>query len=183
MENSCSNNLFKSLRRDAAPRTLITRYAQISEAMKKIIKILVFWASLLPLISYAGAWGTGSFENDSALDWVYDLERSKSASYLLNVFKAIPVGSYIDVDTCSAAIAAADVVASLKDGETIHLPESVKKWVVKNQASYRPTFSGMALEAIVFCKSSEYSELSQLWNEAAPEEWLSEVSKIEARLK
>ncbi len=39
-----------------------------------MIRILFICLTLLPSLTYAGAWGVGSFENDSALDWAYELE-------------------------------------------------------------------------------------------------------------
>jgi Domain of unknown function (DUF4259) len=152
-------------------------------SMNKIMKIALASSLFLASHAYAGTWGTGSFDNDSAADWVYELEQSKTTRYLLTVFNAVPSEGYIEVDGCSAAIAAADVAASLKDGKTEHLPKVVAAWVQDNNLGYKPILATMAIQALSFCKSTKRSELAQLWQEATPKQWLSQVSEIEARLQ
>lgn len=147
--------------------------------MNKLIGFIMVFSSQV----YAGVWGTGSFENDSAADWAYELDLTKPASYLLAVFNAIPPNGYIDADACSVAIAAADVTASLKDGKTENLPPSVATWVVISKREYKPFFATKALEAIGYCKNTERSEIAQLWSEGDPQQWLDQVLKIETRLK
>ncbi|MGR6874022.1 DUF4259 domain-containing protein [Pseudomonas sp. HK3] len=151
--------------------------------MKKLTEITVLALMIVVSNAHAGSWGAGSFENDSAADWVYELESSKSPSFLLTVFAVVPPAGYIEVDTCSAAIAAADVVAALKDGKTKQLPKVVATWVKSNESGYKPNMATKALEVISFCKSMKRSELAQLWKEGQSNNWLSQISKIEARLQ
>ena len=151
--------------------------------MNKIFEIVLVSVLLFASHAYAGTWGVGSFENDSAADWAYELEKSKTTRYLLTVFNALPSEGYIEVDVCSAAIAAADVAASLKDGKTEHLPKAVAVWVQSNRLGYKPILATKAIQAISFCKNIERSELAQLWQEATAKQWLSLVLGIEARLQ
>ena len=59
-----------------------------------------------------GAWGLGIFDNDSALDWVYDLVESTGTTVLREAFDNVINGEeYIDVDFGSAAVAAASIIA------------------------------------------------------------------------
>lgn len=147
------------------------------------IRLSVLSLLLITQNVIAGAWGYGSFENDSAADWVYELEGAKNAQYLLTVFNAIPKKSYIDMDTCAAAIGAAEVTASLKDGNITKLPKEASTWVIANKESFKSNFSIKALEALELCKSTKHSELAQLWNESSPKQWLESVSEVEIRLK
>lgn len=146
-------------------------------------EISVLALMILASNAHAGAWGEGSFENDSAADWVYELQGSKSPSFLLTVFATVPPAGYIEVDTCAAAIAAADVVAALKDGKTKLLPKVVATWVKSNELGYKPNMATKALEVISFCKNMKRSELAQLWKEGKSNNWLSQISKIEVRLQ
>ncbi|MEH8016264.1 DUF4259 domain-containing protein [Rheinheimera muenzenbergensis] len=131
----------------------------------------------------AGTWGVGSFENDSASDWVYELEQKKGSGKLLDTIRAVFTPQYIEVDTCSSAIAAAEVVASIKSGNYEPLPESLKKWALENKDVYEPEMSKFTLQALQICKNTKKSELAQLWSESGAEEWLSSIGTLEAKLK
>ena len=74
--------------------------------MNKINKILLAISIILSPHTYSSAWDYGSFDNDSASDWVYELEKSKTARYLLDLFNTVPSSGYIEVGACSVAIAA-----------------------------------------------------------------------------
>jgi hypothetical protein len=132
---------------------------------------------------YAGAWGAASFENDMAGDWGYELEKSNDSTLLLNTLTAVMFDGYIDSDLCSSAVAATDVVASLKDSKIENLPDGIVKWVEDNKELYEPEMSKLALKALEECKDKKRSELSQLWAESKSNEWLNEVAKLEIRLK
>lgn len=157
--------------------------AKKESSMNKIIRISSIAILFTSLQVFAGSWGVGSFENDGAADWAYELEQSKSALYLLSVFNSIPSKGYIEVDSCSVAIAAADVAAALKDGKASNLPKSVAGWVEANKKGYKSILASKALESIAFCKNIKRSELAQLWQETSPQSWLEQVSNIEVRLK
>ncbi|WP_415888175.1 DUF4259 domain-containing protein [Neptuniibacter sp. SY11_33] len=151
--------------------------------MKSINKILLALAILLPPQAFSGAWDYGSFDNDSAADWVYELDQSKTTRYLLTVFNAVPSSGYIDVDVCSVAIAAAEVTASLKDGKTQNLPKSVANWVQVNKPDYKVALAARATEILGYCKDTKRSELAQLWDEGDSVKWFSNISVLGARLQ
>ncbi|MGL6313941.1 DUF4259 domain-containing protein [Vibrio sp. WXL103] len=146
---------------------------------------ITFTIIILILISpqaFSGAWGAGSFENDTAWDWVYEVENTKGANIILDTIGAVFITDYKDVDVCTKAIAAIEVVASLKDGVTTNLPEALSSWVALNKTSYAPEMAKFSLKAINSCKNLTNSELAQLWHEGNPSEWLSELGKLEFRL-
>ncbi len=76
-------------------------------------------------------WGPGIYENDDAMDWIYDLLDSGGLS---RVKQALDVVIQEDVDglelaDCHIALAAADLVASL-DGEiNPNLPTEAEDWI------------------------------------------------------
>lgn len=46
-----------------------------------------------------GAWGSGSFENDSALDWVAELGATSNAALLIETLTAVAHAErYVEVD-------------------------------------------------------------------------------------
>jgi len=143
---------------------------------------ILFLMLLFPTCCFAGAWGVGSFENDSALDWVYELETSSSAKFLISTMSQVPDAGYIDVDSCSAAMAAIEIVASLNQNSTEHLPEEVQSWLTVNSIESSNELKVAATQTLDFCSSSENSELAQLWEESLPEEWAAYISELKSRL-
>lgn len=70
-----------------------------------------------------GAWGSGSFDNDDALDWVNDLEGSKGTAVIEFALQAVlDESDYLEAPECSAALCAAEVVAALKGAPGQGLP-------------------------------------------------------------
>jgi hypothetical protein len=59
-----------------------------------------------------GAWGTGVFENDYAMDWVIDLERSDDADFPVSVLRLLGDGGPLDQQDAAVGLAAAEVVAA-----------------------------------------------------------------------
>lgn len=136
--------------------------------MKVVVLVTLF---MIPIHGFAGAWGVGSFENDSALDWAFELDNASSTDFLLQTFSAVPNSDYLQIDSCSAALAAADVVASMLAGTLSHLPEDVHAWASNYSAESFQALRVPALEAVSKCLNVEISEVAQLWDEAAPEQW------------
>ena len=77
-----------------------------------------------------GAWGSGSYDNDAALDWIYELQYSDDLSVVTNALcPNLEDEGYLEVDDGTAIIAAAEVVAALLDKPAADLPEEVAAWV------------------------------------------------------
>ncbi|QUL37136.1 DUF4259 domain-containing protein [Erythrobacter sp. JK5] len=110
-----------------------------------------------------GAWGTGPFENDSALDFVHEVN---GADVLVRAFEAANT-DYIDVDEASAIVVAAECVAALKGFAHPDLPEDL--------AAQIAGFAEPDAELIALARGSleavmDDSELVELWNEGEPNE-------------
>lgn len=76
-------------------------------------------------------WGPGIYENDDAMDWIYDLLESgslKRVKYALDIIIQDPA-ALDEIADCRIALAAADLVASLDGDINPNLPEEAEEWV------------------------------------------------------
>ena len=147
------------------------------------IKTLIVALIFVSPKAFAGAWGVGSFENDSALDWVYEIEESEGSGVLLQTLRDVFLSDYIEADVCSSAIAASEVVAAIKSGKYNSLPESLASWSKANQGIYEPEMSKFAQKALELCLDKTKSELAQLWEESDLSEWKASVKELELKLE
>ncbi|MCK5274344.1 MAG: DUF4259 domain-containing protein [Alphaproteobacteria bacterium] len=130
-----------------------------------------------------GAWGSESFENDDALDWVNDLEASEGTAVIkLTLQAVIDESDYLEAPECSAALAAAEVVAALKGAPGKGLPEEVLKWIAGNATTPDRSLIEKTLAAVTRIKTD--SELLGLWeDEGDPGDWRAGVEDLESRLQ
>ena len=127
-----------------------------------------------------GAWGAGSFENDSALDWA---GMAQSLDDVRAPFDALKSADYVDVDLASEVIAAAETVAMLMgrriEGFPADLADRLKQAGEPENALYHA-----AREAVM--KVSRNSELAELWQDGAEEvgvnEWNAAITGLIERL-
>ena len=72
-----------------------------------------------------GAWGHGSFENDTALDWLADFEGEGADTVLVAIADIANADAEedIDVDRACVALAATEIIAALKTGDEGRLNE------------------------------------------------------------
>ncbi len=76
-------------------------------------------------------WDSGIFENDDALDWIFDLRESGS---IPRVEAALDVilknkGNVLEVSDCQIALVAAEVIAAMKGNPNPDLPEELEEWI------------------------------------------------------
>jgi hypothetical protein len=132
-----------------------------------------------------GAWGTGAFENDTALDWTYQLESNPGIEILGTAVKAglqfLQSNEEMDADTASNVLAAAEVIAALRGKSGCSLPETVEAWI-KDKPKAPAELAKGAFLAVSTVR--DRSELKELWQESDEnEKWLSEVEGLIKRLK
>ena len=123
-----------------------------------------------------GAWDIGSFDNDAALDWVYELEKATDFSILADAFETVidQKGSSPDAADCSIALCAAEVVAGLLDTPASDLPDEVLEWV-EDKPEPSATLIKIALKALNVIL--EDSELKELWLETDEyQDWFDNVT-------
>ena len=140
----------------------------------------------LTAIAGAGAWDVGPFDNDDALDWVWELESSDDLSALEAALRAgASEGSYIEAPTGSVAIAAAEVVAALTGNPLPQLPDEVVSWTSNRSLSKDSELVRLARKVIAAVQNSTNSELAELWSESGElfEIWTSGLSDLQQRLQ
>jgi len=131
-----------------------------------------------------GAWGTGNFDNDTALDWVYDLEDREDLSLVVDTIDAVLQEEYIDTTVAEEALVAIEVLARLKGnfGKDNAYSEDVDKWVKNHPLQVEDALLQKAKEAIAMILGDK-SELKELWEEVDEYDvWSSEVLDLKDRL-
>ncbi len=131
-----------------------------------------------------GTWGTGNFENDAALDWIYDFEVNdfRLIDRTLAGVANLTDGDYLDVIEASEALAAAECVAAAGGYPTTEIPEELQAWLDANDPiTLKPDYVHMARKAAERVRTN--SELQQLWDDTdEAEEWHTAVSDLQSRL-
>ena len=143
---------------------------------------VLIWASS----AFSGAWDTGSFDNDDALDWVWELSESNDLSVVEDAIQSAAVASnYLEAPTASTAIAAAEVIAALKGSPRSVLPAEVTDWVKAHPLAVGDDLVRTARKAIENIKNVESSELAQLWSESEEmaEVWHTDLGDLLQRLE
>jgi Domain of unknown function (DUF4259) len=131
-----------------------------------------------------GAWGHGSFENDSALDWTENAFRPGGAAAVeaaLRYAAESAEDAYIDVDEASAVVAAAEFVAAARDGDLSKLGAAQNVFAAHRQSLSSPQLLPLARRALE--RVLRRSELQELWSEGKDKSWLKEMTNLLARLR
>ena len=145
-----------------------------------------------------GAWGEGHFENDTALDWIYDLKPPKKRlfgllqadpiSYCLDTVTPVIDSHYVDADAACELLAAAECIALVRGHPAHELPEDIHDW--HQQIKHIHTQAGedhivqWVIEAVQRVKSPTESELNELWEETEDyPNWLAAVDDLIERLR
>ncbi len=116
-----------------------------------------------------GAWGHLALDNDSAADWVYDLEGREDLSLVEAALASLEEvgGEYLEQDLACAALAACEVLARLrgKPGHHNAYTQKVDAWVAQHRLLPSPALLQRAARAIERILGQE-SELKELWEES-----------------
>ena len=132
-----------------------------------------------------GAWGTGSFENDGAGDWVVEFSDDPGMDEVIDALSTVAEADedeYLETPECGAAITAAEVVAALNKQPHAELPEDISDWVKVQTALPDEELVALALSAIERVKAN--SEMQELWEESEHyEQWQAAIGDLERRLK
>ena len=148
--------------------------------------VLFFAISFLSQNALAGAWDMGSFDNDDALDWVYELESTSDLSAIITALTAVASNdSYIQAPTGSVAIAAAEVVAALRGNAHPQLPPEIVAWIDGRSLAKDDELVSLAKKAIAAVQHPTKSELAQLWGESGQylADWKAGLSDLDQRLQ
>lgn len=131
-----------------------------------------------------GAWGAKAFENDSALDWLSELEADglDALHDILGAVADTPPDAYLDVDEGSPALAAAEIVAAALGHGRERIPRRVVRWLDANPSAITADDRELALHAVERV-IGDASELRGLWDDAGLDsEWHADVRILLTRL-
>jgi hypothetical protein len=131
-----------------------------------------------------GAWGHRNFENDEALDFVWEINEGGVQTIREAINKVVnkPASEQLESPECTEALAAIEYVAAAKGNPSEDFPEESEIWLEKNGGKELLSIDGsLLLKAIERIKSS--SELREQWDESDDaKEWYNILSGLEQRL-
>ena len=116
-----------------------------------------------------GSFGTGPFDNDTALDWTHELAAEGPRfliATLARVTDADP-DAYLGRRRCEEALAAVATVIAARAGD-LPVPNAVADWLTR-QPPLDPDLDALAQEAVRRIVTS--SELADFWLEAGDQGW------------
>jgi hypothetical protein len=132
-----------------------------------------------------GTWGHRIFENDSALDFVAEVEERgfDRIEEAIRVVANYPAEDYLEVDDSAAALAAIEYIAAAKGKQSEDFPENAEDWLQKaGPGTLLSQDSSTIAKAIDRVRNN--SELRDLWQEDGeePQEWLAVLNDLEKRV-
>ncbi|MFY9561400.1 MAG: DUF4259 domain-containing protein [Terriglobales bacterium] len=126
-------------------------------------------------------WGTGSFENDDAQDWLAQLPSLAVEDLKPLLARAADNDDYLEAPESSIAVAAAEAVATLKGAPAPTAPPAILDWARKAKDGLQPDLKELALRAVQRVRAN--SELKDLWLQAEGlNEWSTALRDLEKRL-
>ncbi len=133
-----------------------------------------------------GAWDVGTFDNDTASDWAYELHGAEDLALVESAIEAVLItaSDYLDADEACEALAACEVIARLRGRWGVRSPhtEAVDAWVEAHPLSPSDELLAHARQAIDRILA-EASELRELWDESDErDQWRAAVAELRARL-
>jgi hypothetical protein len=128
----------------------------------------------------------GPFDNDSAADWVGDLEAAIPNTFV-STFRpvtAIELDLYLEEPEASEAIAAAEVVAAMRGypGDSVRDSPEVLAWAEQHVAWASTDLVNEAVSAVERVQAA--SELRDLWAESEDfQSWVASLDDLLSRLR
>src|SRR5688572_29540528 len=86
--------------------------------------------------SRMGAWGHGSFDNDSALDFLGEIDDAESVLSVVRHVAGASASDYVDVDDASAVVVAAELVAASTGAPSDVLHPDAVAWLKDNVGAF-----------------------------------------------
>lgn len=131
-----------------------------------------------------GAWGEEAFQNDSALDWLAELEVGGLALLRETLSRVAAANSddYLDVDDGTSAIAAAEIVAAALGRQRDRVTQDISAWLDAHESSFVDEDQVLAKRAVLRVLAAG-SELRELWEEDGVDSaWHADVRVLLDRL-
>ena len=131
-----------------------------------------------------GAWGTGTFENDDALDFAAQIAGSEDGTDLLRrQLELAGAPGTLDAPASEASLVAAEMVAAARGAPDPGMPPALARWVQKEAPALGEDDVRLALAACERVLAD--SELRQLWAEDDDQlaAWTAAVTGLVERLR
>jgi len=130
-----------------------------------------------------GDWGSGIYENDDAMDWIYDLLDSTGLSRIKQALDVIAQDNSDspDVADCRIALAAADLVAALDGDINPDLPDEAEEWIAivnRSASSLRPKAEDVTRKILESSEIKTYMEKNGRF-----ESWKKDIQVLLKRLE
>jgi hypothetical protein len=126
-------------------------------------------------------WGTGSFENEGAQNWLKQLKSLGLDELRRLLVHGADDAEYLEENDASIVVAAAEVIAALRGAPAQNLPREIADWVSVAPGSPPSDLRDVAIRAVEKVRRS--SELKDLWMEAEGlNEWTAALGDLQARL-
>ena len=128
-----------------------------------------------------GAWGTGSFENDEAKDWVAGLDKIATEELTRILVRAADDPEYLEAPAAYVAIAAGEVVAALGRAPAEGVPVAIAEWARKHSEALTPELKALAIRTLERVRTN--SEVKDLWMQAdGLNDWIVAIRELQGRL-
>lgn len=132
-----------------------------------------------------GAWGTGSFDNDDAGDFLADVTDSGDLALIREVLDNVLTSTeYVEAPDACQAIVAAEIVAASLGRATLaaQQQQDLSRWLVNIRPKIDADLVAQAREALTMILA-ENSELRELWEETDDfAEWRALVNELGQQL-
>ncbi len=127
---------------------------------------------------------TGSFANEDALDWLdsFTADGARALQAALGAVNDLDPNDYLEAVPAAHALAAAEIVAAARDGDTERVPEEALERISEDRAKLcNAPLVDAARNAVERVVSD--SELKELWDDTEHGElWEEEVRELLDRL-
>jgi hypothetical protein len=132
-----------------------------------------------------GAWGSQTFENDTALDWAAAFVETNEIEMIQETLESAldEEDGPVDVDVACEALAACEVLAHLKGnagGAESSTPE-LEEWISGYKKKVPDSLYKLADKALARVLDEE-SELRLLWEDTEDPAWMQDVTGLRQRL-
>jgi hypothetical protein len=128
-----------------------------------------------------GAWGVGSFDNDTALDWLDTLGRLGREALQIAFATIAEEDERIETEQARIAIAAAEAVAAARGHAAPELPGELAEWVAARGCDVDAALAAQAADAVT--RIRDRSDLADMWEEQdSGGEWDAGIANLLERL-
>jgi hypothetical protein len=129
-----------------------------------------------------GAWGAGVFENDDAMDVVFELSEAEGWKLVRGTLRHCIEEGYTDAAQSAMTLAAAETVAAAKGHPLGDVPAAIASWVAQHREDLPAGMEDRAREAVEKILDEDESELAQLWADEDDAAWKAALDDLINRL-